>query len=43
MFQWQPGLVSHGVWRSMVARLFWEQEIVSSNPATPAASYVTTS
>ncbi len=28
-------VADYGVWRSLVSRLFWEQEIVGSNPATP--------
>jgi hypothetical protein len=25
----------HGAWRSLVARLLWEQEVAGSNPAAP--------
>lgn len=25
----------HGVWRSLVARLVWDQKVAGSNPATP--------
>ena len=26
-----------GVWRSLVARLLWEQDVAGSNPVTPTA------
>ena len=26
---------SHGAWRSLAARLLWEQEVAGSNPAAP--------
>src|SRR3954452_3413653 len=30
-----PYLFRHGAWRSLVARLLWEQEVAGSNPAAP--------
>ena len=28
-------VVVHGLWRSLVARLLWEQEVVGSSPTNP--------
>ena len=28
-------VVLHGLWRSLVARLLWEQEVVGSSPTNP--------
>ena len=28
-------MLHHGAWRSLVARLLWEQEVVGSNPVAP--------
>src|SRR5688500_9954525 len=37
--QWRAGQPLHsaayGTWRSLVARLLWEQEVAGSNPAVP--------
>ena len=30
-----PSHGKHGVWRSLVARLVWDQEVAGSNPAAP--------
>src|SRR4051794_8032453 len=30
-----PYLFHHGAWRSLVARLLWEQEVPGSNPGAP--------
>ncbi len=30
--------VKVGVWRSLVARLLWEQDVAGSNPVTPTSS-----
>ena len=32
---WIPGTWHHGAWRSLVARLLWEQEVLGSNPGAP--------
>ena len=34
-----PYLSSHGAWRSLVARLLWEQEVPGSNPGAPMAEW----
>ena len=31
----------HGLWRSLAARLLWEQEVAGSNPASPTEGRVT--
>lgn len=28
-------ILTYGMWRSLVARLFWEQKVVCSNPTIP--------
>jgi hypothetical protein len=33
-----PYLSVHGAWRSLVARLLWEQEVGGSNPPAPIAA-----
>ena len=33
------GLFRIGAWRSLVARLLWEQEVGGSNPLAPTISY----
>ena len=32
--------MSDGVWRSLVARVFWEHEVEGSNPFTPTILFL---
>ncbi len=34
-FFWYTAIRYVGVWRSLVARLLWEQDVAGSNPVTP--------